>query len=333
VKATVDAYSGKVNLYAWDEQDPVLKTWRKVFPNLVQDNSAISDELRSHLRYPEDLFKVQRDLLAKYHVSDVQTFFQGTDQWDIPSDPTQDATRIINSGATPAPTAGTSSGPAQPPYYVLLQMPGAAAPAFSLTTTFVARNATPLTAFAAVSSDAGTYGKIEILTLPKNKVIEGPEQVANTFESNPTVSSALSLLRQGGSEVVLGNLLTLPVGKGLLYVEPVYTQGKKSPSFPILTKVIVSFGNKISYKDTLADALNDLFGAGTTVGPAPSPGTAPPTDATVAQLISDAQKAYDDGQAALKRGDFTGYGDAQAQLKKDLDQLAARTGPSPTPSP
>jgi uncharacterized membrane protein (UPF0182 family) len=333
VKATVDAYSGKVNLYAWDEQDPVLKTWRKVFPNLVQDNSAISAELRSHLRYPEDLFKVQRDLLAKYHVSDVQTFFQGTDQWDIPSDPTQDATRIINSGATPAPTVGSSSGPAQPPYYVLLQMPGASAPAFSLTTTFVARNATPLTAFAAVSSDAGTYGKIEILTLPKNKVIEGPEQVANTFESNPTVSSALSLLRQGGSEVVLGNLLTLPVGKGLLYVEPVYTQGKKSPSFPILTKVIVSFGNKISYKDTLADALNDLFGAGTTVGPTPSPGTTPPTDATVAQLINDAQKAYDDGQAALKRGDFTGYGDAQARLKKDLDQLASHSSPSPTPSP
>ena len=332
VKATVDAYSGKVNLYAWDEKDPVLKTWRKVFDGLVQDKSAISPELMAHLRYPEDLFKVQRDLLAKYHVQDVQTFFQGTDQWDIPSDPTKDAARVINTGASPG--AVSTSSPAQPPYYVLLQMPGAEGPTFSLTTTFVARNATNLTAFAAVSSDPANYGQIEILTLPKNRVIDGPEQVANTFESNTTISSALSLLRQGGSEVVLGNLLTLPVGKGLLYVEPVYTQGKKSPSFPILTKVIVSFGNKIAYQDTLAEALNDVFGAGATV--VPSPGTTPPpsTSSTVTQLIADAQAAYDKGQEALKRGDFAAYGQAQADLKRALDQLATKSGtPSPSPSP
>jgi uncharacterized membrane protein (UPF0182 family) len=334
VKATVDAYSGKVNLYAWDEKDPVLKTWRKVFKGLVQDKSAIAEVpgLMQHLRYPEDLFKVQRELLARYHVQDVQTFFQGTDQWDIPSDPTKDAARVINSGATPG--AVSSSSPAQPPYYVLLQMPDASAPAFSLTTTFVARNATNLTAFAAVSSDPGSYGKIQVLVLPKNRVIDGPEQVANTFESNTAISSQLSLLRQGGSDVVLGNLLTLPVGKGLLYVEPVYTQGKKSPSFPILTKVIVSFGNKISYQDTLAEALNDLFGAGATVTPSPGTTTPPPTSSTVTQLIADAQRAYDAGQEALKKGDFAAYGQAQAQLKKDLDQLAAKSGqPTPTPSP
>ena len=333
VKATVDAYTGQVNLYAWDEKDPVLKTWRKVFPNLIQDKSAIDSVpgLMSHLRYPEDLFKVQRELIAKYHVQDVQTFFQGTDQWDIPSDPTQDAARVINTGATPGAVSATS--PAQPPYYVLLQMPGASAPAFSLTSTFVARNATNLTAFAAVSSDPGTYGQIQVLTLPKNKVIDGPEQVANTFESNVNVSKQLSLLRQGGSEVVLGNLLTLPVGQGLLYIEPVYTQGKKSPSFPILTSVIVSFGSKIAYEDTLSGALNALFGAGTTV--TPPPGTTPPPTSTVATLIADAQRAYDAGQAALKNGDFAAYGRAQSQLKAALDELAAKSGTTkatPTPS-
>ena len=320
----------------------MLKTWRKIFPGLIQPKSAISTELESHLRYPEDLFKVQRELLAKYHVDDVQTFFQGTDQWDIPSDPTKDATRVINSGATPAPTAGSSNGPAQPPYYVLLQLPGQTVPAFSLTTTFVARNATPLTAFAAVSSDPGTYGHISVFTMPKNKVIDGPEQVANTFESNPQISTQLSLLRGGGSEVVLGNLLTLPVGGGLLYVEPVYTQGKKSPSFPILSKVIVSFGNKISYQNTLAEALNDLFGSGgTVVGPTPSPGTtSPPTDASIAQLAADAQAAIAAADAALKTGDFAEYGRQQARLKSDVEQLASRAGapsasasPTPRPSP
>ncbi|MCW2706195.1 MAG: hypothetical protein JWM22_37, partial [Frankiales bacterium] len=198
---------------------------------------------------------------------------------------------------------------------------------------FVARNATNLTAFAAVSSDPGTYGQIQVLTLPKNKVIDGPEQVANTFESNVNVSKQLSLLRQGGSEVVLGNLLTLPVGQGLLYIEPVYTQGKKSPSFPILTSVIVSFGSKIAYEDTLSGALNALFGAGTTV--TPTPGTTPPPTSTVATLIADAQRAYDAGQAALKNGDFAAYGRAQSQLKAALDELAAKSGTTkatPTPS-
>jgi uncharacterized membrane protein (UPF0182 family) len=334
VKATVDAFTGAVHLYAWDEQDPILKTWRSVFPGLVEDKSAIDGVpgLMSHLRYPEDLFKVQRELLARYHVTDVQTFFQGTDQWDIPSDPTKDATRIINTGQTPG--AISTSSPAQPPYYVVLQMPDASEPAFSLTTAFVARNATNLTAFAAVSSDPGSYGKISVLILPKSRVIDGPEQVANTFESNPQISTQLSLLRQGGSDVQLGNLLTLPVGKGLLYVEPVYTRAKKSPSFPILSKVIVSFGNKISYQDTLSAALNDLFGAGTAVSPTPSPGVVTPGGSTVAALIAQAQSAYDDGQAALKSGDFAAYGEAQKRLKAALDQLAAKTGTTgATPSP
>ena len=336
VKATVDAYTGRVNLYAWDAKDPVLKTWRSIFPGLVQDGSAIDavPGLREHLRYPEDLFKVQRELLARYHVTDPQTFFQGTDQWDIPSDPTQDAERFFNSGATAAPTVTSASAPAQPPYYVLVQMPGSTAPTFSLTTTFVARNATNLTAFAAVSSDPGSYGDISVLVLPKNRVVDGPGQVANTFESNPRISTQLSLLRGGGSEVQLGNLLTLPVGQGLLYVEPVYTQAKKGSSFPILSKVIVSFGNKIAYEDTLSAALNSLFGEG--AAPTPSPGTTqpPPASDTVAQLIAAAQSAYDDGQAALKRGDFAAYGAAQSRLKAALDQLASKTGAAtPTPSP
>ena len=334
VKATVDAYTGRVNLYAWDTKDPVLKTWRSVFPGLVQDTSALDavPGLREHLRYPEDLFKVQRELLARYHVQDAQTFFQGTDQWDVPSDPTQDVARVINSGATPGVISSTS--PAQPPYYVLVQMPGTTAPAFSLTTTFVARNATNLTAFAAVSSDPASYGKISVLVLPKNRVVDGPEQVANTFESNPQISTQLSLLRGGGSEVELGNLLTLPVGQGLLYVEPVYTRAKKSPSFPILSKVIVSFGNRISYQDSLSAALNELFGEGTAVTPTPSPGATPPAGSSVTTLIAQAQTAYDDGQAALKAGDFAAYGAAQKRLKAALDQLAARTGtPSAAPSP
>jgi uncharacterized membrane protein (UPF0182 family) len=327
VKATVDAYTGKVRLYTWDDKDPVLKTWKKVFPGLVQDGSMMSAELRQHVRYPEDLFKVQRELLAAYHVTNPTSFYNKEDFWEVPSDPTQDAETVLN-GLTRASTTDTG-GPAQPPYYVLLQLPGETEPAFSLTSTFVARGRSNLTAFAAVSSDPDGYGVIRVLQLPKNTAIPGPGQVANTFESNSDVSKSLSLLRTGGSEVVLGNLLTLPVGNGLLYIEPVYTQAKKEPKFPILNSVIVSFGDQVAYQPTLKQALDALFGSGTTTAPPTSTPTTPSSPNPVTgSAIEQAQKAYDEMQAALREGDFAKYGEALARLKKALDQAS----PAPTPS-
>jgi uncharacterized membrane protein (UPF0182 family) len=333
VKATVDAFTGKVKLYTWDETDPVLKTWKAAFPGKVLPKSEISSGLMAHVRYPEDFFKVQRELLAHYHVTQPTAFYGGEDFWQVPADPTRTATQVLNGTASASTSTGDNSGPSQPPYYVLLQFPGRTTSAFSLTSTFVARGNSNLTAFASVSSDPADYGKIRVLQLPKNTAIPGPGQVANQFESTSAVSKSLSLLRTGGSEVVLGNLLTLPVGQGLLYIEPVYTQSKNEPKYPILNSVIVSFGNKIAYENTLAAALDSLFGKGTGVVVGPSPGPTP-TGKNLAAEIAAAQKAYDDGQAALQRGDFAGYGAAQARLKAALDRLASSAGsPSPTPSP
>ena len=329
VKATVDAFTGKVKLYTWDEQDPVLKTWKKIFPGIVLDKALISESLRKHLRYPEDLFKVQREELSKYHVTNPKAFYGKEDFWEVPADPTQDATNAFNSGSTTGTVSpGSGNGAAQPPYFVLLQFPGQTTPSFSLTSTFVARGRSNLTAFAAVSSDPADYGTIRVLQLPKGTVVSGPGLVANQFESNTSVSTKLSLLRTGGSEVVLGNLLTLPVGNGLLYVEPVYTQGKKEPQFPILNSVIVSFGDRIAYQPTLSQALDELFGSGAVVAKPAGPvvsGKPPPASGKPAlkALIAQAQKAYDDGQAALRRGDFAGFGAAQARLKALLDRIAA----------
>jgi hypothetical protein len=328
VKATLDAYTGEVRLYTWDEKDPVLKAWKSVFPGLVLDKSMMSESLRSHVRYPEDFFKVQRELLGAYHVTNPTSFYNKEDFWQVPADPTQSATQVINNLVT---TSDSGEGPAQPPYYALLQMPGRPVPSFSLTSTFVARGASNLTAFAAVSSDPADYGTIRILTLPKSTVIPGPGLVANAFEGNTEVSTKLSLLRGGGSSVVLGNLLTLPVGNGLLYIEPVYTQAKKEPNYPILNSVIVSFGDKIAYKPTLAEALDALFGAGATPITSPGPGSSPsPTSPppTSSNAITSAQQAYDDMQAALRRGDFKAYGEALERLKAALDMAS----PAPSPS-
>jgi uncharacterized membrane protein (UPF0182 family) len=335
VKATVDAYTGKVTLYVWDDKDPVLKTWGKAFPGILTPKSKISPELESHFRYPEDLFKVQREVLAKYHVTDPKAFYNKEDFWEVPADPATQANSVINDGSSRSTINPNASGPAQPPYYALLQLPGdKAPPRFSLTSSFVARGNTNLSAFASVSSDPGTYGQIRVLQVPRNTVINGPGQVASLYEARQEISSQLSLLRQGGSQVVLGNLLTLPVGGGLLYLEPVYTQASSGVQYPLLQDVIVSFGDKIVFQKTLGDALDALFGPGAATTPptsAPSASPAPVNSDGLAQAIAAADAAFAAGQQALKNGDFAAYGRAQSDLRAALDRLA-KLSPSASPS-
>ncbi len=333
VKATVDAYSGKVTLYEWDEADPVLKTWRKAFPGTVKNRSAISPELESHLRYPEDLFKVQRTLLANYHVTTPQTFYNGSDFWRVPVDPTQ-----ANAGL-------------QPPYYLTLRMPGQDKPSFSLTSTYVPTgDRNNLAAFVAVDADPGPdYGKFRVLQLPRSLQINGPSQVQNQLESDDVIAEEINILKRG-TIVKNGNLLTLPVGGGLLYVEPVYVQADAATSFPLLRKVLVSFGNDVAFEDTLPQALDSLFASqGVDPGIPTDPGTptTPPTgqpgggdNAALATALADAQKAIQDSQKALQDGDFTAYGKAQAALQEAItravaaDQSTGATAsPSASPSP
>ena len=315
VKATVDAYEGTVTLYQWDEKDPVLASWSKAFPDTVTPKSKISKELLSHLRYPEDMFRVQREILSAYHVQTAAAFYGGQDFWRVPRDPS---------------TFGANAG-AQPPYYLTLQMPGDAKPEFALTTPFVPRGGREnLSAFAAVNSDPGpNYGKIKVLQLPRSTNIAGPSQVASNFEAKPEVANSLSLLRRGGSDVVLGNLLTLPVGGGLLYVQPVYVRAtSNTAAYPLLQKVLVSFGDQIGYDDTLKGALDQVFGGNsgttsTTGGSTPATGT---TNNSLATALASAKQALADGQAALAKGDFAAYGRAQDRLKSAIaSAIAAQT--------
>jgi uncharacterized membrane protein (UPF0182 family) len=309
VKATVDAYNGTVTLYQWDEKDPVLKTWSKAFPGAITPKSEISKDLMDHIRYPEDMFRVQRDILSSYHVQTAAAFYGGQDFWRVPRDPS-----TFGGGAS-----------AQPPYYLTLQMPGAKTPSFSLTTPFVPRGGREnLSAFAVVNSDPGPdYGKITVLQLPRNTNIAGPSQVASNFEAKPEVANSLSLLRRGGSDVVLGNLLTLPVGGGLLYVQPVYVKATSNTSaYPLLQKVLVSFGDQIGYDDTLKGALDQVFGgnSGTNAGNTTTNGTTgTTTNSSLANSLASAKKAYADGLAALAKGDFAEYDKAQKRLKSALD--------------
>ena len=302
VKATVDAYDGTVTLYQWDEKDPVLKTWMKAFPNRVKAKSTISADLLDHIRYPEDMFRVQRDILSSYHVQSAAAFYGGQDFWRVPRDPS---------------TFGANAG-AQPPYYMTLEMPGSTSPTFSLTTPFVPRGGREnLSAFAAVNSTAGPdYGKITVLQLPRSTNIAGPSQVASNFEAKPDVANALSLLRQGGSDVVLASLLTLPVGNGLLYVQPVYVRATGNASaYPLLQKVLVSFGDVIGFDNSLKGALDQVFGGNSGTNSSSAATTTSNSSADLAGALANAKQAIADGQAALAKGDFAAYGRAQDRLK------------------
>ncbi|MEY4294019.1 MAG: hypothetical protein RIR29_669, partial [Actinomycetota bacterium] len=324
VKATVDAYDGSVKLYAWDDKDPILKTWSKIYPNTVRPISEMSGSLISHVRYPSDLFRIQRAVLGNYHVTDAGIFYSQSDSWMTPNDPTGNVSATTNSKL-------------QPPYYLSMKLPGQSETNFSLYTTFIPRSTTAqsrnvLRAYLVADSDAGStagkiadsYGRLTLLSVPKALNIPGPGMVQNNFSADSEVSRLLNILRQGSTKVLNGNLLTLPVGGGLLYVQPVYIQSTGETSYPLLKKVLVAFGDKIAFEDTLNGALDALFGGGSGVI-TPTDPTGGETPNTVSDQIKSqlaiAQQALADKAAALAAGDWTAYGKADDRLNAAVSQL------------
>ncbi|MBV9097387.1 MAG: UPF0182 family protein, partial [Frankiaceae bacterium] len=317
VKATVDAYDGTVTLYQWGPRDAVLETWKKAFPGIVKPQSAIPAELLAHLRYPEDLFKVQRTLLTKYHITDAHSFYAGTDYWRVPDDPAKEQAK---------PQVKVP----QPPYYLTMALPGETSSSFQLTTSLLQNNRPNLAAFVAVQSDPTSpdYGTMSVLQLPSNAQVNGPGQVANEFESFTPASTELSLLRNGGSRVDLGNLLTLPLGNSFLYVEPVYVKSAGQTSFPTLKRVLVSLDGTIAYQPTLSAALDAVFGGTAPSPPAPGPSTGGGgggggVSPSVASLISQLSAAQAAAEKALRDGDLSAYAVAEKRVASLIAQLAA----------
>ncbi|AEM81263.1 UPF0182 protein [Streptomyces violaceusniger Tu 4113] len=317
VKATVDAYDGTVKLYEWDTKDPVLKTWEKAFPGTVEPKEKISKDLMEHLRYPQDLFKVQRELLTRYHVTDPTQFYSGSDAWQVPEDPTH------------------KDGNAVPPYYLSMKMPDQKGQTFSLTTTFTPNGRPNLGAFMSIDADANSkdYGTIRLLKVTSN--VPGPQQVQSELNGDPEVAEFVRNLRGTDSDIEYGNLLTVPLDNGFLYIEPVYARGG-SANYPLLKKVGVSYGKETVFKDTLGEALDAVFGKSSEQQPPSDGGQEPPSSAnpTVKEALKDAQKAYQDGQDALQKQpqDWQAYGRAQDDLRNALNRAAkaeAKAGDKP----
>ncbi|MDQ1676138.1 MAG: uncharacterized protein QOC93_1282 [Actinomycetota bacterium] len=315
VKATVDAYDGTVKLYEWDTKDPVLKTWNKAFGGIVEPRSAIGADLLQHFRYPEDMFKLQRTMLASYHVGEPGDFFSGQNFWKVPSDPTQ---------------TGTAKDAAQPPYYLLAQFPGQEQSTFQLTTALTAAKRENLAAIMTASYDAEGATRLQVLELPASSPILGPVQMQSKFLGTEKVAQGITLFKS--QRLHMGNLLTLPVGGGLLYIEPFYVQSTSGSSYPTLQKVLVGFGDNIAYENTLPEALDSLFGQGTSQPTAPSTGNGSGTtagsgtDPDVATAVRAIKSALDALRTAQQKGDFAGIGKAQEDLAAAVKQFdQART--------
>ena len=325
VKATVDAYDGTVRLYAWDESDPILKAWAKVFDGTVLPKSAIPDDLMSHLRYPEDLFKVQRYQLAKYHVTDARAFQQGSDWWQVPLDPNSPVDHLMA------------------PYRMFLDAPGSDKEVWSLSTTFSPTKRNNLSAVMTVNSDATSadYGQIQVLERLDQQT-QGPRQVASDLKNDSAISQALLPFRGTGSLLNYGNLLTIPTtSHGLIYLMPIYARQGTSSPYPKLAYVLVSYDKHLGYGTTLQAAITSALRATSTPTPTESPTPTPtpsPTpsgspsvspggnaEAQARRLLDDAQSLFTQAEAAGKEGNFSKREDllkqAQAKVAQAVDLL------------
>jgi uncharacterized protein len=327
VKVIVDAYEGTVDFYIVDPKDPLINAYAATFPGMFKPIDAMPSALRAHLRVPVDLFNMQVQIYATYHITDPKVFFAREDVWDIPT-------------ASSAPGA---AGSQIQPYYVLFRLPGEKNPEFLLIMPFTPHGKQNMVAWLAARSDGDHYGQYVAYLLPKDKVIFGPQQIANLINEDPSVSRDFTLFHQAGSTVLQGNLLVVPIGDSFLYFEPIYLRAAQSQSLPELKKVILADQDKVVYTDTLQQAIDALVGASTGQPPPnqPPPTITPAVLAQISTLITQANLHYSAAYAALKSGDLTTFAAEMKQVGDILKQLQTLTGgtgtpgvtPSPSPSP
>jgi uncharacterized membrane protein (UPF0182 family) len=339
VKAVVDAYEGTVTLYIAEPDDPVIRTWDAIYPDLFTPIEEMPASLREHVRYPEGLFKVQAEMYRTYHMLEPQLFFNKEDLWNIPNELFFEKQQPLE------------------PYYIIMRVPGEAEEEFVLILPFTPKNRDNTNAWLAARSDGEHYGSLISFRFPKDRLVFGPAQIEARINQDSKIAEQFTLWSRSGSQVLRGNLLMIPIGRSNLYVEPVFLQSQTS-QLPELRRVVVANGNQIAMESTLEDSLAVIFGerAPTTPevvlppeGTPPAEGEAPGLEGTpgavatplieatptpvpaptpvgnVADLVREAQAAYDRAQAALRQGDFATYGEELDRLKAALDRLAELT--------
>jgi len=309
VKAVIDAYNGSVTFYITDPEDALIRTYQAIFPELFVPAEQAPESLRAHFRYPEDMFNIQASVYQSYHMRDARVFYNKEDLWAIPKE--------------------LYFGQEQPmdSYYIIMRLPDEEREEFLLMLPFTPMNKNNTIGWLAARADGENYGKLLAYLFPKERLVYGPSQIENRIQQDTVITEQLALWGRGGSRVIRGNLLLIPLGKSILYVEPVFLQAEGG-GLPQLKRVIVVAGDQIAMEPTLEESLAVIFG--TEAIPPEEPEVEPPTpgepeeplSAEIASLIEEAQQHYDRAQQYLKAGDWTGYGEELDALKAVLDQLA-----------
>lgn len=367
VKATVDAYDGTVKFYVRDPHDPLIRAYRDAFPDLFTDFKDMHASLKAHLRYPEDLFRVQTEVFANYHVTESKKFYQGVARWLLSPDPGSGrlSDAVLNStAAAPAPRTDqelrqlTSTGPRMRPYYLYITLPGETKPSFLILQPFVpvsqGNSQTRLASYMVAKGDPGNYGEMTAFQMPNAPPVLGPVQVDNQINTTPAISEQLTLLSRGGSSVIQGSMQLIPIGDSILYIRPYYVEGTGGSGYPQFRFVALftpgQSGGAV-LDTTVQGGLNQLFGLDlpTPTGPAepttPATPTAPGTPTTptttptgpssgpVEDLLNRAAATYDQAQQALRNGDFTQYATLITQVGDLIQQAQAAAGGTPTSTP
>jgi uncharacterized protein len=325
VKVTVNAYDGTMTYYADLEEDPIIEVWDRIYPDLFTPMTEATEELRSHFRYPENLFQVQATQYSTYHVESPGVFYQGQDRWEVAADPTQQAPSDLGSTSTASESARRLR-----PYYLLMRAPGEEAEQFQLVLPFVPEGRQNMVAWLAASSDPSSYGRLLALDLPASENVPGPSIVFSRINQDQQFSQERTLLDQGGSAVLFGDLLVIPIENSFLYVQPVYVKAEQSAAPPELKRVVVVNGDTVAVGDTLAEALEGAVeGRVAEPGGGQGPGNGE-VDRTVAELLAEAADHFKAADAALAAGDLARY---QAEIEAAEALVLEAVGLSGAASP
>ena len=322
VKVVIDAYNGTANFYVFDDKDPIIAAYRGIFPNLFKDKSEMPADLRAHVRYPETLVRAQGEVYSLYHTQNPRVFFQREDVWNIAQQIT------VNE-------KGEKLSTAIDPYFVLMQLPGEQqGTEFVMILPFTPASRNNMIGWMAGRSDGDNYGKLVVYNFPESRLIDGPVQIEARIDQNAQLSSQFTLWNQQGSRVVRGHLLVIPIGRSLIFVEPVYLQAQRSP-MPELRMVVIATQEKLGHGQTFTEAMNSLFGEAATkaIAPAePGPASTQPTpSATPAQdlqqLVNKAIQEFEDYQRLTSQGKLGEAGQKLEQHKRTLDEIRQKAKP------
>lgn len=328
VKAVVDAHDGTVDFYIVDPTDPLITAYDRIFPGVFKPFSDMPSSLVDHLRYPEDLFRIQSDIYREYHVTDPVQFFSDVDPWQIARDPSDSPRGDLRGVFVDA--NGDAFRPMLP-YYLLMKLPGEDELSFIILQPFTPKNRPNMVSFLMAKSGPAEYGKIIDYTLPADTQADGPGQVGSFINQNPVIAQEFTLLNQQGSRVINGNMLVVPVEESILYIQPIYISAQADSAvnadlsidaIPEFKRVVVVYEDRIEMRDTLDEALAAVFGVGTGTPTEPDDGTVGVPD-DVVSLLADANAAFARADEALRSGDLAGYQAAIGEAQAFIDQAAA----------